>query len=137
QEEKVVAATEEAPPVRVYHQLRSAEDSLVSQEVVWAPQVELQPAAESVLVTGPGSLWSVRSKAPKNNKPAMIDRDEAELTYLKVQFQRSLDGRWGQGSYVLNGPVVALYGKAHDWQIMDDETRLLTPLRLTSDSMTI
>jgi hypothetical protein len=48
-----------------------------------------------------------------------------------------MEGQWSEGQIQLFGPVSALYGKAPDWQIMDQEARLLQPLRITSDSMTI
>ncbi|MDP1564005.1 MAG: hypothetical protein Q8M16_21700 [Pirellulaceae bacterium] len=124
-------------PVRVYHQQRTAENELLAQEVVWATGVELEPKKNTFRIAGPGSLWTMRQGSESAIPVATATVDKNELTYLKVQFQRSMEGHWSDGQVHLFGPVAALYGKASDWQVMDQESRLRQPLRITSDSMTI
>lgn len=124
-------------PVRVYHQQRTVENELLAQEVVWATGVELEPKKNTFRIAGPGSLWTMRQALGSVIPVATASVNKDELTYLKVQFQRSMEGHWSDGQVHLFGPVAALYGKASDWQVMDQESRLRQPMKITSDSMTI
>lgn len=125
------------PPVRVYHQQRTTADELLAQEVVWATGVELEPKKNTFRIAGPGSLWTMRQESGDAVPVATPMATADGLTFLKVQFQRSMEGQWSAGQVRLFGPVSALYGKAADWQVMDQESLLLQPLRITSDTMTI
>lgn len=125
------------PPVRVYHQQRTPENELLTQEVIWATGVELEPKQNSFRISGPGSLWTMRRETDAVARVATATAAANELSFLKVQFQRSMEGQWSEGQVQLFGPVAALYGKATDWQVMDQESRLRQPLRITSDTMTI
>ncbi|MBL8890149.1 MAG: hypothetical protein JNL67_09230 [Planctomycetaceae bacterium] len=130
-------ASGEASPVRLYHQQRTRQNELVAQDVVWSTGVELEPKPNQFRIQGPGSLWSMRYESQKNPVLDAGPKPSPELVFLKVQFQRTMEGKWSEGQIHLFGPVSALYGKAPDWQVIDQESRLLDPLRITSDSMTI
>jgi hypothetical protein len=125
------------PPVRVYHQQRTQANELLAQEVVWATTVELEPKQNNFRIAGPGRLWSIRRESGLGAPPTNSTTLPQELTYLKVQFQRSMEGQWSEGEVQLFGPVSALYGKAADWQVTEQESRLRQPLQITSDTMTI
>lgn len=131
------AVSGETPPVRLYHQLRTYQNELVAQDVIWATGVELEPKQNQFRIQGPGSLWTMRHESEQNHFVDSSPKPEHELTFLKVQFQRTMEGKWNEGQIQLFGPVSALHGKAADWQVMDQESRLVEPLRITSDSMTI
>lgn len=129
-------------PVRVYQQRRDATQTLLAQEVIWAQEVELRLDQDQFQVSGPGTVWSLRPSSssatvPAAAGPVATDPARPALTFLKVQFQREMNGHWGKGQVDLQGPVVALYGKTNDWQIMDNETRLIDPLKITSNQMTL
>ena len=128
--------------VRIYQQRRDANETLLAQEVIWAQQVELRLDQDQFQVTGPGTVWSLRPSSssatrPVNAGPIAADPSRPTLTFVKVQFQREMHGLWGEGRVDLVGPVAALYGKTEDWQIMDNETRLLDPIKITSNQMTL
>lgn len=125
------------PTVRIYRQGKDAAGSLLQQEVVWAQQVELVLDQDRFRMQGPGTLWSLRPASSSSDPPLSPDQTVPQLTYLKVEFQREMNGNWTEGRVDLLGPVAALYGKAGDWQIMDNEARLIDPLRITSNQMTL
>jgi hypothetical protein len=130
------------PYVRIYQQQKDAADRLQSQEVIWAQEVELRLDQNQFQLTGPGTVWSLRpgnstASLPVVAGPASNEPTTPALTFLKVQFQHSMNGHWGEGRVDVQGPVAGLYGKTNDWQIMDDETRLVRPLKVTSNQMTL
>jgi hypothetical protein len=124
-------------PIKLYLEQRAADRSLVAHEVIWASDMQVNLPQNTFHFSGPGSLWSVRAEPPVR-QPISSGPDLAtELTYLKVQFQRSMDGQWVEGIVNLAGPVSALYGKATGWEILENESRLLSPLKIHSDSMSL
>jgi len=126
--------------VRLYQQEFNADQQTISQEVIWAPSVVFNQIDQNLQIQGPGKLWSVRLSKKQN--PAEVTQvnwlpGDKEMDYIKVEFQSQLDGRIDSGKFVFTGPVSTLYGTVTDWQIQDSEDRLLDPVRLTCDTMTL
>jgi hypothetical protein len=131
------ATTAADPHVRIYRQGKDAAGALLQQEVIWSQEVELSLDEDQFRLRGPGTVWSLRPGSTSTDQPPAANPNSLHLSFLKVQFQREMNGNWTAGQVDVLGPVAAVYGKADDWQIMDNENRLLSPIKITSNQMTL